>query len=84
MWHVYEVEQEARLRQSEHQRWAVQQRLARAARAAADAQRGPGAPGWQARLLHRLGRLLVDWGSRLQGTPAPERPPATAVSAGWR
>jgi hypothetical protein len=84
MWHAYEAEQEIRLRHEERRQQAAQERLARQARAAAHARRGPGVPGRQARLLHRLGGLLVAWGSRLQGSPAPERPPATAVSAGWR
>ncbi len=91
MWHVYEAELAVRQSQTEHRRWAAQQRLARQARTAGPG-RGPGAQGRQARLLHRLGGLLVAWGSRLQGlqvSPAPEaaphqRPQAPAVSAGWR
>jgi hypothetical protein len=97
MWHVYEAELAVGQRQTEHRRWAAQQRLARQARTAAPG-RGPGAPGRLARLarlarlLHRLGGLLVAWGSRLQGlqvSSVPEaaprsRPQAPAVSAGWR
>ena len=90
MWHVYEAELAVRQRQTEHRRWAAQQRLARQARTAG-ARRGPGAQGRQARLLHRLGGLLVAWGSRLQGLQGSRprgdpqtRPQATAVSAGWR
>jgi hypothetical protein len=72
MWHVYEAELAVRQSQTEHRRWAAQQRLARQARTAA-----PGwGPGAQARLLHRLGGLLVAWGSRLQGLQVSSVPEA--------
>jgi hypothetical protein len=75
MWHVYEAELAVRQSQTEHRRWAAQQRLARQARTAAPG-RGPGAQGRKARLLHRLGGLLVAWGSRLQGLQVSSVPEA--------